>query len=136
MMAFDCSPRCSLIRARFPIPSRVELPHELQADVVAAGPLVELVIRADAEDAGLNHFVGSLEAVDEDGGQHHTASFATDPRQGSLDKSLIRGELGSVGQGDHVQVGKRSGWVDQGDLKVIVLEGDDDGAGVQAGERG
>ena len=53
-MACDSSPRCSLIRARLPIPKSVELPHELKADVDAAGPLVEAAVGAEAEDPGLD----------------------------------------------------------------------------------
>ena len=45
-------------------PQCFELPHELQAHVVTAVPLVEFAVGADAEDPRLNHLVGSLEAVD------------------------------------------------------------------------
>ena len=43
-MARDCSPRCSLIRARFPIPKASSCQMSLKAHVDAAGPLVELLL--------------------------------------------------------------------------------------------
>ena len=73
----------------------------------------------------MNHLVGSLEAVDQDGGEEHAPPLAADPRHSRLNERLVRGELGAVGQGDHMQVGERPGGVDQGDLEVIVLERDD-----------
>ena len=117
-------------------PKSFELPHELQAHVVTAGPLVELVVGAEAEDPSLNHLVGSLEAVDQDGGEEHASPLPADPRHSRLNERLVGGELGAVGQGDHMQVGERSGGVDQGDLEVIVLERDDHRAAGSAGGPG
>ncbi len=54
----------------------------------------------------------------------------------ACDQRPLRGELGAVGQGDLLQVVERLAGVDQGELKMIVLERDDHRGGVQPEDLG
>ena len=54
-------------------PDILELPEGLDAEVIAARPLVHAVVGAEAEDPGLELLHGSLEAVDHDAGDERAA---------------------------------------------------------------
>ena len=64
-MASDSIPRCPLILREVADPEVLELPEGLDAEVVAAPPLVQAAVGAEAEDPGLEHLVGGLEAVEQ-----------------------------------------------------------------------
>ena len=113
-------------------PEVLELPEGLDAEVVAARPLVQAAVGAQAEDPGLEHLEGGLEAVERDAGDERAEPSRggrrpPPPRPGRLP----RGDLGPVGQGDRHQVVEVPARVDQRDLDVVVLQRLDDGAGVQ-----
>ena len=131
MMASDCIAALLLDPRQVADPEGFELPEGLIADVVTAPPLVEAAVGAEAEDPGLDHLVGGLEAVDQDVGEERARLLPADRRHRRLDQRLVRGELGAVGQGDRHQVVERPAGVDQGDLEVVVLQRHDHRAGVE-----
>ena len=110
----------------------LELPDELDADVIAPDPLVEAAVGAQAEDPALDqHAAGRLEAAEHDDRDERARLLPADPHLRRLDQRPARGDLGAVGQGDRHQVIELSGRVDQRDLEVVVLQRLDHRAGVE-----
>ncbi len=100
----------------------VELPEGLDADVGAAGPLVEAAVLAEAEDAALDHLERGLEAVEYHVRDERSGLLAADVDLGGVDHRLARAELGTVGQRHRHQVVEATRRVDQRDLEVVALQ--------------
>ena len=64
-------------------------------------------------------------------GEERAGLLAADPHLRRLDQRPAGGELGAVGQRDRHQVVERPARVDQGDLRVVVLQRLDHRAGVE-----
>ncbi len=107
------------------------LPYELEAGVDASPPLIEAAVGSQAEDSRLDHHGCALEAVEHDNGQQRTHLLLADSGVRGLHHRLPRSELWAVGNGNGHEVVERELGIDQGDLKVVVLDGHHDGSRVE-----
>ena len=114
-------------------PQALELPDELDADVVAPDPLVEAAVGAQAEDAALDqHAAGGLEAVEQDAGEEAGepspgGSPPPPPRSAPVARRSRGGWSGRSASGRRAP---RPGSIKR-DLEVVVLQRLDHGAGVE-----
>ena len=115
MMACDSSPRCSLIRARLPIPKPSSC--QMSWKLTSSRPVhwLRLLLGPRPKIPAWRYIAGGLEAVEHDDGEERPPLLPADPRLRRLDERPLRGELGAVGQGDRHQVVERPA----GSIRVI-----------------
>ncbi len=94
----------------------------LHAEVEPAPPLVHAAVRAEPEDAALDHLERRLKPVEHHVRHEGTRLLPSHRHLGRLDQRLPRRQLRPVRQGNRHQLLKRPAGIDQRDLGMVMLQ--------------